>query len=66
MLTDLMATDCRFSCAGTLLALDVGRGGVRAATYNVNAAVDFGEAALANVMQALELPNDLLRARGSG
>jgi hypothetical protein len=30
------------------------------ALLNVNATVDFGEAALANVVQALELANDLL------
>jgi hypothetical protein len=36
------------------------REGVRTTTYNVNAAVDFGEAAFTNVMQALELADNLL------
>jgi len=65
MLTDLMATDCRFSCTRTQLALDACLR-VRAATYNVDATIDFGEAAFANVMQALELADNLLRACGSG
>jgi hypothetical protein len=40
--------------------LDPERAAAAATTYNVNATVDFGEAALANVVQALELANDLL------
>ena len=66
MLTDLMATDWRFSCIhGAVSNESSCLGCARAAaigatTYNVNAAVDFGEAALANVVQALELADDLL------
>lgn len=40
--------------------------GDRLPFLNVDATIDFGEAAFANVMQALELANNLLRARGSG
>jgi len=35
-------------------------------TYNVNAAVDFGEAAFANVMHTLELAYNVLCGCGGG
>jgi hypothetical protein len=61
MLTDLMATDWRFSCV--VLALMHPTPPSRR-TYNVDATVDLCEAALANVLHALELANGLLRRRG--
>ena len=75
MLTDLMATDALFSCLDSTSAVvhsildddeaPESRDGV--VTYNMYPSIDLSEAALANVLQALESSDDLVcRARRRG
>jgi hypothetical protein len=68
MLTDLMATDALFSCWGDASAIvhsilnddDAPESRDRVPTYNMYPSIDFSEAALANVLQALESSDDLV------
>ena len=68
MLTDLMATDALFSCWGDASAIvhsilnddDAPESRDRVSTYNMYPSIDFSEAALANVLQALESSDDLV------
>jgi hypothetical protein len=68
MLTDLMATDALFSCSGGTSAIvhsildddDAPGRRNKGVTYNVYPSIDLSEAALANVLQALESSDDLV------